>query len=150
MPLAQLNLAMPNYPLEDPRMAGFTENVARINGVAERMPGYLWRFPEEPEGHPDHEPLPWPGATLTLSLWAGPDALRRFVWGTVHRRFFDRRVEWFTTMATHHLVLWTVAEGHRPTLAEAKERLDHRDAHGDSDFAFGWAHLQDQRERADA
>ena len=37
--------------------------------------------------------------------------------------------------------MWWVEEGHRPTLHEAKERLDHLTAHGHSDHAFGWEHL---------
>ncbi len=141
MPLAQLNLAVPRHPLDDPRMAGFMENIGRINGLAEKMPGFIWRFPEHPEGHPDHEPLPWPNITLTMSVWEDAASLRHFVWNTLHKRFYERRQEWFAPMQTHWLVLWSVPDGHRPTLAEAKTRLDHLDAHGDSDFAFGWAHL---------
>ena len=141
MPLAQLNLAVPRYPLDDPRMAGFMDNIKHINSLAAKMPGFVWRFPEYPEGHPDHEPLPWPDITLTMSVWRDADALRHFVWNTLHKRFYLRREEWFAPMQSHWLVLWPVADGHRPTLAEAKARLDHLDAHGDSDFAFGWAHL---------
>ena len=33
----------------------------------------------------------------------------------------------------------------RPTLDEALARLDHLRAHGDSDHAFGWAHLEAAR-----
>jgi len=32
----------------------------------------------------------------------------------------------------------SVLAGHIPSLDEAKARLDHLAAHGDSDFAFGW------------
>ena len=144
MQLAELNLAVPRYPPDDPRMAGFMDNIMRINALAARTPGFIWRFPEHPEGHPEHEPVPWPNITLTLSTWADGDALQNFVWNTVHKRFYSRRAEWFAAMEAHHLALWWVEDGHRPTLAEAKARLDHLNAHGDSDHAFGWAHLTER------
>jgi hypothetical protein len=37
--------------------------------------------------------------------------------------------------------MWTIPAGHIPVLDEAKARLEHLRAHGDSDHAFGWAHL---------
>jgi len=38
--------------------------------------------------------------------------------------------------------MWWVPVGHQPTLNEALEQLDHLRSHGDSDQAFGWAHLE--------
>jgi hypothetical protein len=40
--------------------------------------------------------------------------------------------------------MWWVEPGHRPTQAEALERLEHRKTHGDSDHAFGWDWLRAQ------
>ena len=34
--LAQFNIARIKYPLDDPRMAEFVDNLARVNGLAER------------------------------------------------------------------------------------------------------------------
>jgi hypothetical protein len=36
-------------------------------------------------------------------------------------------------------------QGHIPTVAQAMERFHHLENHGNSDHAFGWAHLQDAR-----
>ncbi len=36
--LAQLNIGRIRYEIEDPRMADFTNNLARLNGLAERTP----------------------------------------------------------------------------------------------------------------
>ena len=44
-------------------------------------------------------------------------------------------------MRSHRLVLWWVPEGHVPDMEEAKDRLDHLNAHGNTDRAFGWPHL---------
>jgi hypothetical protein len=41
--------------------------------------------------------------------------------------------------------MWWVPAGHRPSLEEALERLDHLRAHGDTDHAFGWAHAREAR-----
>ena len=59
----------------------------------------------------------------------------------MHKQIYRRRAEWFSLMDKQHFVMWWVDEGHEPTLEEAKGRLEHLHAHGDSDFAFGWAHL---------
>jgi hypothetical protein len=40
-----------------------------------------------------------------------------------------------------YFVMWHVPVGHRPTLTEARDRLDHLTAHGASDHAFGWEGL---------
>jgi hypothetical protein len=44
--LAQLNIGRIRYEIDDPRMADFTNNLAIVNGLAERTPGCwarLWR-----------------------------------------------------------------------------------------------------------
>jgi hypothetical protein len=38
--------------------------------------------------------------------------------------------------------MWWIEPGHRPTLAEALDRLEHLKAHGASDHAFDWAHAR--------
>src|SRR3569623_231805 len=42
--LAQFNIARIKYPLDDPRMAEFVGNVARVNGLAEQIDGFVWRL----------------------------------------------------------------------------------------------------------
>ena len=72
-----------------------------------------------------------------LTVWENVEALERFVWQTLHRRFYRRREEWFAPIKTT-LVMWWIPAGHRPGMAEGVERLDHLIAHGPSDYAFGW------------
>ena len=79
-----------------------------------------------------------PRTASTLSVWADLAALEHFVWKTVHKRFYDRRAEWYGPEQGLRLVMWTVADGHLPDIEEAVERLRWLDAHGDSDQAFGW------------
>ena len=39
--LAQFNIARIKYPLDDPRMKDFVDNVARVNGLAETIEGFV-------------------------------------------------------------------------------------------------------------
>ena len=39
MHVAELNIGRVKYALDDPRMAGFMDNLDRINALAERSPG---------------------------------------------------------------------------------------------------------------
>lgn len=141
MPLAELNIGIPKYPLDDPRIADFMHNLDRINSLAHRMPGFIWMHKDEEAGHAMYQETPWPGAAANLSVWDRAEDLEHFVWNTLHKAFYQRKAEWFEAMASHHFVIWTIPDGHRPTLAEAKQRLDHLDTYGDSDYAFGWSHL---------
>ena len=59
----------------------------------------------------------------------------------MHKRFYHKREHWFSLMQTQHFVMWWVDEGMSRSLDEAKARLDHFDANGNSDHAFGWSHL---------
>jgi len=42
--LAQFNIARIRYPLDDPRMREFVENVERVNGLADQVEGFVWRL----------------------------------------------------------------------------------------------------------
>jgi len=139
MHLAELNIGRLRHPLGDRRAAGFFNNLDRVNEIGERMPGFDWRF-TDPSGK----------ATLAqfgndqmivpnLSVWESVEALEKFVWQTVHADFYKMRAHWFEKSTKPNFVMWWVAEGHRPDLQEAIERLAHYTDHGPSDFAFGWA-----------
>ncbi len=146
MHLAQLNIGRLVADTEDPRVAEFMEAIDRINGLGKRMPGFVWIM--EGSGAPDTGNTEAkidgdPRFVSNLTVWENVAALENFVWNTVHRQFYARRKEWFEVMGTMHFVMWWVEPGHRPTLAEALARLEHLKAQGDSDHAFGWAHLKE-------
>ena len=143
--LAELNVGRLVAPTDDPRVADFMGALDRVNGLGKRMPGFVWMM--EGSGEPGT------GNTETtidgdaqfvpnLTVWETAAELENFVWNTVHRQFYERRAEWFEVLGAMHFVMWWVPEGHKPTLAEALERLEHLRQNGDSDFAFGWDHLQ--------
>ncbi|MBF9029441.1 DUF3291 domain-containing protein [Rhodobacterales bacterium HKCCE3408] len=134
--LGQFNIARALYPLDDRRMRDFTHNVGRINGLAERSPGFVWRLEDEeaPEA-PDlsDDPL----MTWTLSVWRDLDSIRHFTWNTLHKRFRLRRGEWFEPLGRPYLAIWPIADDHRPDGAEALAMLDKLTREGPSDAVFG-------------
>jgi hypothetical protein len=139
--IAQLNIGRFLYPIDDPRMAGFMDNLDRVNAIADRSEGFVWRLKDESNNATAFRPFTDPDMAVNLSVWASVEALERFVWNTVHSRFYNAKRSWFEKMATPHFVMWTVREGHIPSLEEARGRLEHLAMLGESEFAFGWSYL---------
>ena len=136
--LAQLNIGRLRYPTDDPRVADFMNNLDLVNSLAERSKGFVWRLKDDSGNATDIRPFADPTMIVNMSVWENVETLERFVWQTIHKRFYGRRPEWFGKMEKPHFVMWWVAAGHRPTIEEAKERLEYLTAHGPSDHAFGW------------
>jgi hypothetical protein len=140
--LAEINIGRVRGGQDDPRMADFYNNLARVNALAERMPGFVWRLKNE-TGESTIG-LHWPGdptMQVNLTLWENEESLGKFVFETIHRNIYARKHEFFEMPTGNTIAMWWIPMGHIPTLEEAKERLDHLNANGPSKFAFGWADL---------
>jgi hypothetical protein len=85
-----------------------------------------------------------PAILPNLTVWETVEALERFVWQTLHQRFYARREEWFAPIKTT-LVMWWIPTGHLPSMAEGVARLDHLIAHGPSEYAFSWEDIPGAR-----
>jgi hypothetical protein len=73
---------------------------------------------------------------INMSVWADLEALRGWVYGDrEHLAVMRRRRRWFEKLDIF-VALWWVADGHRPTVLEAEQRLDHLREHGPTPFAF--------------
>ncbi len=146
MQLAQLNVGRLIAPVDDPRVADFMAALDVVNGIGKRSPGFVWMMEgsgEPGKGNTEAKLEGDPQFIANLTVWDDAKSLESFVWDTVHRKVYERRAEWFEVLGKMHLVFWWVPDGHRPTLAEAMERLDHLNSHGSSEFAFGWDGLAD-------
>lgn len=142
--LAELNVGRLLAPTEDPRVAEFMENLDRVNGLGKRMPGFVWMMEGSGEpgtGNTENSIGDDPQFVANLTVWDSVQSLEKFVWGTIHKQFYDRRKEWFEIFGDQHFVMWWVPEGHEPTLEEALDRLDDLRANGASVRAFGWVDL---------
>lgn len=136
--LAQLNIGRLRYDVDDPRLADFMNNLALVNGMAERSAGFVWRYTDDSGNATNTRPYADPRIAINLSVWESVEALERFVYQTLHKRFYGRRSEWFEHFEGPYFVLWWVPAGKRPSVQEAVARLEHLKQHGPSDHAFGW------------
>ncbi len=135
--LAQLNIAHMRGDYDDPVMAEFAANLDRINAIADKSPGFVWRLEDE-EGNATSL-RPFGDSTLiNMSLWQSFEALRQFVFDSDHLDIMKRRGEWFERMSDAYVVLWWVPAGHIPSEEEAGEKLALLRAHGPSPDAFNF------------
>src|SRR5690349_16158145 len=137
--LAQLNIGRLRWPVDDPRVRPFVEQLDAVNALAESTPGFVWRLTAE-GGAPssyvraDEDPL----VIVNLTVWASVEAFRAFTYGAggAHAAVLRRRREWFERMEGATSAMWWIAAGARPTLEEARARLAHLRAHGPTPYAF--------------
>ncbi|SON54912.1 hypothetical protein HDIA_1371 [Hartmannibacter diazotrophicus] len=146
MHLAELNIARLRHPLDDPRTAEFADNLDRVNGIADRMPGFVWRLKDEDGDATAFRISDDPKVIVNLSVWKDAASFETFVWKTVHGQFYGRRQEWFEKMDGPSFAMWWVPEGHVPTLAEAAEKLELLAERGPGEDVFGWEGLPNARE----
>lgn len=146
MQLAELNLGILKHDWDDPRVKGFVDGLDPVNRVAQRSRGFVWMMDSEAMDAAQNDPSGVMGANprmaSTLSVWEDVPSLEHFVWNTVHKRFFDRRAEWYDAVESLRFAMWRVPVGHRPSMTEAMARFRHLETHGDSDWAFGWEHAK--------
>ncbi|MFM2365753.1 MAG: hypothetical protein RIR95_360, partial [Pseudomonadota bacterium] len=97
--IAHMNIARLRAMPGDALVAEFIDNVPKVNAVAERSPGFIWRLCDE-TGRVSTDAnfeavLGDPLLAVSLSVWETVDALRYFVKQTVHGTFVRRRESWF-------------------------------------------------------
>ncbi|MCM2430814.1 DUF3291 domain-containing protein [Streptomyces sp. RKAG337] len=142
--LAQVNIGRILGPLDGPVLADFVAQLPEINALADGAPGFVWRMVDDdgedstslrPDGEDDL-------LLINCSVWESVRALREFTYRSEHLKVLSRRREWFARMSEHHQALWWVPVGHRPTTAEAMERIALLREHGDGPLAFTFRNPQ--------
>ena len=135
--LAQLNIAKLKAPLDHPSIHGFVSRLDEINAIAEQSSGFIWRFVEEGSNSAVNISIfDDPMLIVNMSVWSDLETLKNFIYKTDHVQVYLKKDLWFHKMDSHHMVLWWVEEGKIPTPGEAKERLQHLQDNGPSQFAF--------------
>ena len=134
--LAQANIARMRAPLKDPLMADFAARIPAMNALAEGSPGFVWRMQDESGNNTALHAFNDPNLLFNLSVWTSVEALHAYVYDTAHREPMDRRAEWFFPLDGPHLALWWIRPGRRPTVEEAKARIDLLNVAGPSALAF--------------
>lgn len=136
MQLAQANIARMRAPLDDPIMDGFRSQLDRINAIADRSPGFIWRL-QTPEGDATAiRPFDDKRMLVNMSVWESIEALHQYVYRSPHIGPLRDRRQWFERSAGPILVLWWIPFGHIPTVEEAKEKLEQLRQRGPTETAF--------------
>jgi hypothetical protein len=135
--LAQVNVGRLRAPVDAPETAEFIAALPEINALAEASPGFVWRLVGDVDDDAtavdiyDDKMI-----IVNASVWESVEALRAYVYDTLHVTYLRRRREWFEQLTEAYTALWWVPAGHQPTVAELRERLDLLRANGPTPEAF--------------
>jgi hypothetical protein len=126
--LAQANLSLLRHPPAAPQVAEYVAALDRINDLADRAPGFVWRqrTPVSADGR----------LVLNLSVWRSYLPLHEYTYRSAHGHFVRRRHEWFDRVPQPSTVLWWIPTGTHPTVEEGLTRLRHLRRHGPTPKAF--------------
>jgi hypothetical protein len=135
--LAQVNIAFAREPLERPLLADFIAALEPVNARADRAAGFVWRMQTGDGNSTAVRGFGGdPRLIINLTVWESIEALRAFVYDDpVHLAVMRRRREWFARLDLH-TALWWVPTGHRPSVAEAEDRLAQLGAEGPTPTVF--------------
>jgi hypothetical protein len=134
--IAQLNVGVIRGPMDSPVMAEFAANLDRINALADRSPGFVWRLQTEDGNATALRPFEDENLLLNMSVWRDLESLSEYVYRSAHAEILRRRREWFERMSKAYLVLWWVPVGHRPSIEEGVAKLEWLREHGPTPEAF--------------
>jgi len=121
--LAQLNLARGKFPIDASEMSGFTDNLDRINLLAEESPGFVWRLQTE-DGDATSIDYFGPDTIVNMSVWEDIESLHNYVYRSEHIKIMSRRKEWFHHFKEAYTVLWWIEKGRIPSLEESEQKIE--------------------------
>ena len=134
--LAQINIGRLRAETDDPMIAEFMAALDEINALAERSPGFVWRFMTEDGNATAVRPFEDELLLINMSVWESVESLGDYVYRSDHTGYLRRRREWFERISEAIVALWWVPAGHRPTVAEGIERIEHLRTNGPTPQAF--------------
>ena len=134
--LAQINVGHLIAPIDDPKIAEFVSQLDPINALADCAPGFVWRLQSTSGNATDIAYNDDPFMIVNMSVWESIEALRDYAYRSDHISVFRDRAKWFEKMDKPNYCLWWVLEGHRPTVAEGRERLERYQTHGATPYSF--------------
>ncbi len=137
--LAQINIAKARGTRDSEVMQGFMARLDEINAIADKSEGFVWRLQTEEGDATAIQAFDDPLLLVNVSVWTDLDALKAFVYKSIHVELLQDREAWFEKMLESHQALWWVPAGHLPSVEEAKEKLEYLQANGPSEVAFSFA-----------
>ena len=140
--LAQLNIGRLRFEQDDPAVADFMNALDEVNAAGEASPGFVWRYQDESGAAVDTHIYDDPHVIIDYTIWESVEQLRQFAYRGLHLEYFRRRLEWFDAHDEPSHVMWWVPAGEIPSTDEAKLRLEHLQANGPTEAAFGFREVQ--------
>jgi Domain of unknown function (DUF3291) len=137
--LAQINIARAKAEMDSEVMRDFVARLDEINALAEQAPGFVWRLKDEANSAVALRVFDDPLMLVNMSVWRDIDALKTFVYRSMHVELIRDREAWFDKLGSAHQALWWIPAGHLPDTREAKDRLEMLRAHGPTPAAFTFA-----------
>ncbi|MCW3846395.1 DUF3291 domain-containing protein [Sphingomonas sp. LB-2] len=134
--LAQCNIARLLLPFDDPRLSEFFGELARVNAIADRTPGFVWRLQGDSGDAMALAPTPDPQVALNMSVWEDAESLFDFVYRSAHTPVMAKRRQWIEPWAGAYQALWWIEAGTIPTIDDALARLWLIDRYGPTPRAF--------------
>lgn len=125
-------------PRGDERVAAFFDALDRINALADRSPGFIWRLQSESGNATDVQATSDPLFLVNMSVWADAESLFEFVYRSAHTPEMARRREYFERFESAYQALWWVPAGHIPGVDEGLSRLWRMDRYGPTREAFNF------------
>jgi Domain of unknown function (DUF3291) len=104
--IAQINIARMLAPLADPVMAGFVASLSEINALADRSPGFVWRFQTEEGDATGIRPYNDDRIIVNFSVWETIDDLKTYVYKSTHAEVMRHRRQWFEKFEGVYIGLW--------------------------------------------
>lgn len=138
--VAQINIGTLVAAPDDPRVAEFIESLDRINAIADRAPGFVWRLQTDAGNATDIQLFDDPRRIVNMSMWESVDDLKAYAYRSEHVEFFRRRHEWFEA-AAKQVALWHIADGELPEVDDAIRRVDFAERNGASPYSFGFGRV---------
>ena len=139
--LAQINIARLLAPIDDPLIADFVAQLAPVNALADKSPGFVWRLQTGSGNATSVKVYDDDMIIVNLTVWENIEALREFAYKSSHAGVMRDRKKWFEKFEGPYFAMWWIPAGHIPATQEAKERLEYLRVHGDSPYAFSFKNV---------
>ncbi len=124
--MAQFNWAQARFPLSDPQMADFVDNLDVLNRLGDESPGCVWRHRDDTGTSVNTRFGEGDDVLVNFTVWTSVEALWEYTYKSGHVDFLRRRREWFHAPPDNEpiSVMWWIPAGTPPTLDDARQRLD--------------------------
>ena len=140
--LAQINIAKLLKPIDHPQITDFVNQLDKINALAEKSKGFVWRLKDEASNDSTSiNPFNDPNIIVNMSVWLDINSLKDYVYNSGHIEVFVRRKEWFEKSTKAHMALWWIEKDKFPTAEEGKKRIEYLQQFGSSKYAFTFKDL---------